>query len=457
MKRRDHAFLAALFAAAIAGCSGSGPETEETGTVAQSFFGFGFGFGHYAPGQNLAIEDTLRFTPLQPGADEHHGRALFGVTADLLDSDPTEALFEGVSGAAQGPIVSNGRTCFTCHRGIQEDFGLPAPPLSQSIPTTDPLFTGIDADAQGDPRAAGILEDHALIKYRPNRFNPQRSQGDPFREVFFWRKSPALVNVAFSHGFLMDGRARHLFETSRGAVFSHTQSGDERFDDLFALSDGHDLEAFQKSLFSEPILEALLDPSDPAHETLANNPFATVQVSTWSEVKGRFIFATRCMSCHNMPNVFANLGNVTELGSDGLDAHFPVHGPGVGRTFNIGVAERNEHDLDYRRDNGNGTYDTIVVPLAREDGSTWQLPVTFDIGLAATTGRAVDVGRFKVPQLRNIKNLGPYFHDNSADTLEEVIDYFDSPHYNQSPAGKRYPIHLTQGQKDDLLAFLLLL
>ena len=51
----------------------------------------------------------------------------------------------------------------------------------------------------------------------------------------------------------------------------------------------------------------------------------------------------------------------------------------------------------------------------------------------------------------------PYFHDNSAMTLEEVIEYFDSPAYNQSRDGGRYPIHLSHSQKKDLLEFLKIL
>jgi cytochrome c peroxidase len=96
----------------------------------------------------------------------------------------------------------------------------------------------------------------------------------------------------------------------------------------------------------------------------------------------------------------------------------------------------------------------VVLPLAKEDGGTVELPVTFDVGLAASTARYEDVGRFKVPQLRGVKNNAPYFHDNSAMTLAEVVDYFDSPQYNNSKDGKRFPIHLNNGEKADLLAFL---
>jgi cytochrome c peroxidase len=54
-----------------------------------------------------------------------------------------------------------------------------------------------------------------------------------------------------------------------------------------------------------------------------------------------------------------------------------------------------------------------------------------DIGRAAITGVApVDdvtfsnVNAFKIPQLRGIRDTGPYFHDNSAKTLEDVMKHY---------------------------------
>ena len=47
-----------------------------------------------------------------------------------------------------------------------------------------------------------------------------------------WRKVVRLVNTGLTIGFLNDGRMRELQETVRGALFSHPQLFDERFDDL---------------------------------------------------------------------------------------------------------------------------------------------------------------------------------------------------------------------------------
>ena len=52
------------------------------------------------------------------------------------------------------------------------------------------------------------------------------------------------------------------------------------------------------------------------------------------------VFAQSCMTCHNMPNTFNNLDHV-----NGAPTNFP---PPYGHTFDIGVAERNKFNLDFR-------------------------------------------------------------------------------------------------------------
>jgi len=45
-------------------------------------------------------------------------------------------------------------------------------------------------------------------------------------------------------------------------------------------------------------------------------------------------------------------------------------------------------------------------------------------GIYALTGRPVDMGKFKVPDLRNVAVTGPYMHDGSIATLDEVLDHY---------------------------------
>lgn len=49
-----------------------------------------------------------------------------------------------------------------------------------------------------------------------------------------------------------------------------------------------------------------------------------------------------------------------------------------------------------------------------------------DLGAGGVTGNASDMGRFKTPTLRNIEFTAPYMHDGRFETLEEVIEHYDS-------------------------------
>jgi cytochrome c peroxidase len=54
-----------------------------------------------------------------------------------------------------------------------------------------------------------------------------------------------------------------------------------------------------------------------------------------------------------------------------------------------------------------------------------------DAGIADISGLPGDVGRFKVPTLRNIALTGPYMHDGRFKTLDEVVDHY-SQHVKES-------------------------
>lgn len=65
----------------------------------------------------------------------------------------------------------------------------------------------------------------------------------------------------------------------------------------------------------------------------------------------------------------------------------------------------------------NGLYNLTV------DGEDGWYPEP-NTGLYGITGRPSDMGRFKVPTLRNIAVTAPYMHDGSIATLDEVIDHY---------------------------------
>jgi hypothetical protein len=77
-------------------------------------------------------------------------------------------------------------------------------------------------------------------------------------------------------------------------------------------------------------------------------------------------------------------------------------------------------------------------------GETFQ---TTDPGRALISGKFADRGRFKGPILRALASRSPYFHNGSAATLDEVIDFYVS----------RFGVVFTPQERQDLVAFLLTL
>ena len=84
-----------------------------------------------------------------------------------------------------------------------------------------------------------------------------------------------------------------------------------------------------------------------------------------------------------------------------------------------------------------------------------------DKGVGEHTQLAADNGKFKAASLRNIALTAPYMHDGRFQTLEEVVEHYNSGvqnHPNLDPIlkdnGQPYAPNLTQGDKDALVAFL---
>ncbi|MEO7205982.1 MAG: MbnH family di-heme enzyme [Steroidobacteraceae bacterium] len=78
-----------------------------------------------------------------------------------------------------------------------------------------------------------------------------------------------------------------------------------------------------------------------------------------------------------------------------------------------------------------------------------------DRGLMEVTHRAADMGKFKVPTLRNVALTAPYMHDGSLPTLEAVLDhYVHGGHKNPLQDPRVRPFVLSPTERVDLLEFL---
>lgn len=78
-----------------------------------------------------------------------------------------------------------------------------------------------------------------------------------------------------------------------------------------------------------------------------------------------------------------------------------------------------------------------------------------DRGRARITLDTTDNGKFRVPSLRNVTLTGPYMHDGSVSTLEEVINHYEKAGQNPTilQSDKIKPFKLSAAEIQSLIAF----
>lgn len=228
------------------------------------------------------------------------------------------------------------------------------------------------------------------------------------------RNTPSVMNMAFRPYFFYDGRAATLEEQVIGPIENPVEmnlpfgeavervANTPAYQKLF-------IEAFDAEPDSILVASALAafvrslesDGSAP-HDQWLND--VDENALTESQLRGRDIFIEKgkCFECHFGPDFtgdeFKNIGLY-----DGLD-------------FN-------------------------------------------DVGRFEISKDSADLGKFKVPGLRNIAHTAPYMHDGSFATLEEVVEYYDDPYKTvEHPINMDTlmlePLHLTSQEKADLVEFM---
>jgi len=78
-----------------------------------------------------------------------------------------------------------------------------------------------------------------------------------------------------------------------------------------------------------------------------------------------------------------------------------------------------------------------------------------DQGRFRLTNVVADRALFKVPSLRNVAVTGPYMHDGSLSSLEEVILHYNSGGKNHPNKNEMIrPLNLTETEQAALVAYL---
>ncbi len=228
------------------------------------------------------------------------------------------------------------------------------------------------------------------------------------------RNTPSVMNMASRPHFFYDGRAGNLEEQSIGPIENPIEMNLEILEAVHRLNQSElYVKLFERIYLEEPtnanITRALAefqrslesDGSAP-HDRWMNDedPMALTE----SQKRGRELFLDKgkCFDCHFGPDF-------------------------TGDEFrNIGLYD----ELEYR-----------------------------DKGRFDFTRDSSDLGKFKVPGLRNVALTAPYMHDGSIKTLEEVLEFYsDLYRFVPNPINldtiMQESLKLSVTEKEDLVNFL---
>ena len=302
----------------------------------------------------------------------------------------------------------NGRTCRTCHSVTT---GTVSPNDAEQlfkVHPQDPLFVA-DGSDDGNGNGTTRIRTHATILMRIP-LPPSIKLGSDLSATHFTvrRGIPTTLNTPATDPVLMlDGRQPDLQSQALGAIRDHARATVTP-----TVGELDQIKAFQ-------LTNEFFSSSEVRLFAAGGPPPVLPRGNTESEKRGRRFFEDEidfvdakhglCAGCHSGPM----------LNQTNQFLQIILGVPRGTRFQNILVSELNVI--------GNPVQEFIFnrgTPNERRVFSP-------DIGRSAITGVSdVDdltfsnFAAFKIPQLRGIRDTGPYFHDNSAKTLEDVMRHY---------------------------------
>lgn len=259
------------------------------------------------------------------------------------------------------------------------------------------------------------------------------------------RNAPTLINVAYVGQLFHDGRSGSLEQQAWDPMLNAIEMGNPHAQDVIDKLRGLPDYA---GLFEA----ALGGPPDRARVAAALAGFERTLVSgnsrfdRWryggqadalnpSEQAGFALFAgkARCTACHTVGQ------------KDALFADNRFHNTGIGAQ---------------RRDDPARTFRVQLAPgvftqLQARDVASVSEPLEADAGRFEVSGIEAERWAYRTPSLRNVAITGPYMHDGSLATLEEVIAFYQRGGIdNPGKDGLLKPLALSAQEQRDLAAFL---
>jgi cytochrome c peroxidase len=383
-------------------------------------------------------------------------------------------------------LDGNGRACADCHMP-RDHFQLSPADVEARFrrlqrrrewnpKADDPLFRPVDADDFRSNGAAAAdfrnLRENGLIRIvfplPPNikLIDPATNAPSPETVVDVWRMVPSVNNVKLtgpdglnpwprgpnrSGGYQLDGRFTTLQDQALGALLAHAEIKNPPEQQLL-----DDLASFQRVLFTNERVHALADAVSAGTLPLPD-PDPPLNAL---EQQGKAVFVRGCAQCHGGPGQSTPQPPVIRFHDISSQCPRPVD--------TVTPARFNFKPCPPRLARNARTYE-ITLPtgatIRRTSSDPGRALLTGFAGVGAPA--ADDWNKLDVNGLRGISRTAPYFHNNSANTLEDVVDhyaeFFKRVRAN-APPGVVPPILSTDGvhfdrpptpeERDALLAYL---
>ena len=261
------------------------------------------------------------------------------------------------------------------------------------------------------------------------------------------RNAPTVINAAYYTTQFWDGRAASLEEQSKGPFINPVEHGLKNFDPILETirGDSQYTALFKKTFGTEPkdiTIDHVAKAIAAFERTVisGNSPFDRYLYGKESDamseaaIRGLAVFRLkgRCVDCHT-------IGQTSAIFTDNK-----FHNIGVGFSS---IADNLMDIVDaYRKKHESGEELDVDILTSANISELGRFAVTLDPS---------DLGRFKTPSLRNVAVTGPYMHDGSMDSLEEVVEFYnEGGEDNPMLDGGIRPLRLTEQEKSDLVEFM---
>jgi cytochrome c peroxidase len=269
------------------------------------------------------------------------------------------------------------------------------------------------------------------------------------------RNTPGLYNVHHQRWFGWDGGHDNLWSASLRPILDRQEMGGSAARTARVMRGNanlacHYIEAFgAEPKAGDPSLlvniakaiaawqETLVSPPtafDRFRDALARGDAEAAAAYPAAAKRGLRLFLGRgqCATCHAGPlfsnGEFGDIGVPFFIKPDGVD---PGRQGGIKRLLANPFNLLGTHNDDATRDNATGT--KFLRPEHR------------------------NFGEFKVPGLRNLRLTAPYMHNGSLATLRDVVRHYselDEDRLHTDGERILQPLHLSDGESKDLVAFL---